>query len=504
MARTGRSASAQRLLAVIIGMVAAGAASAQETVKMTPKVAIPGTGAFQTDTTPALLATKGAMAEGGAAIQPLADMLSHRFSTRATAAPAGRSLPSTAYVLAGLTNERAAFKDLVKQEGAKLPQHGLGDEGYALEIAPGHILLTAAKPAGLFRGATALAEMAGDQTGALNLPAGQYADWPTMAWRGMHVSASTHADVPAIEALITRYAPQLRMNKLILEMDYGFPFKSHPEMAAADGITPEDCRRLSALARANFVEIIPSINCLGHQSWAKKTGTLLTKHPEFDETPNLPLDNPGIYCRSWCPNTNVAAFVGDLMGELIDAFGAKSFHCGMDEVFILGECDRCKGKDNSDLFAKAVNDLHAQLAKRHVAMMIWGDRLIDAKATGNSEWEASENGTAPAINKIPKDIVLCDWHYGKATEFPSVKVLLDAGFRVWPSGWNSTENARGLAECALRNTQPNMVGYLATTWTGVNAVTAGLSGDETANTGRNGRGLIAGIRTGLGVAWNGQ
>src|SRR5205085_11379595 len=103
-----------------------------------------------------------------------------------------------------------------------------------------------------------------------------------------------------------------------------------------------------------------------------------------------PADNKGIYCRSWCPfHPEVNKVVFALMDELIDAFDADAFHVGMDEVFILGQCPRCKGKENADLFAKAVNDLHAHLVgKRKLQMLMWGDRLLEGKTTGYGGWEA--------------------------------------------------------------------------------------------------------------------
>ena len=84
----------------------------------------------------------------------------------------------------------------------------------------------------------------------------------------------------------------------------------------------------------------------------------------------------------------------------------------MDEVFIIGQCPRCKGQSRADLFAKAVNDLHAHIAgKRRLQMLMWGDRLLDGEKMKLGEWEASKNGTFEAIDLIPKDIVMCDWHY---------------------------------------------------------------------------------------------
>lgn len=44
-------------------------------------------------------------------------------------------------------------------------------------------------------------------------------------------------------------------------------------------------------------------------------------------------------------------------------------------------------------------------------LWIWGDRLLDGKITGLGEWEASMNNTYRAVDMIPKDVIICDWHY---------------------------------------------------------------------------------------------
>ena len=75
-------------------------------------------------------------------------------------------------------------------------------------------------------------------------------------------------------------------------------------------------------------------------------------------------------------------------------------------------------------------------------MLMWGDRLLDAKTTGHSRWEASTNGTAPAIDRIPTDIVVCDWHYGRQDDYPSIPLLQKKRFRVWPAGWRDTARPR--------------------------------------------------------------
>ena len=54
------------------------------------------------------------------------------------------------------------------------------------------------------------------------------------------------------------------------------------------------------------------------------------------------------------------------MDEIADAFEATDFHVGIDEVFYIGMCDRCKGQDTGDLLAGWLNKLHAHLADRGI------------------------------------------------------------------------------------------------------------------------------------------
>ncbi|MEO8820078.1 MAG: family 20 glycosylhydrolase, partial [Ginsengibacter sp.] len=108
----------------------------------------------------------------------------------------------------------------------------------------------------------------------------------------------------------------------------------------------------------------------------------------------------------------------DLIDEICDVFETNAFHAGMDEVFYIGEdkCPRCGGRDPAKLFADEVTRIHDHLAESGKQLWIWGDRLLDGKTTGLGEWEASMNNTYRAIDMIPKDVVICDWHYERADQ----------------------------------------------------------------------------------------
>jgi hypothetical protein len=287
-------------------------------------------------------------------------------------------------------------------------------------------------------------------------------------WRGVHVllmddSAQMDGLIASIPALA-----DLGINVLVAEVDHAYAYASHPEV---QGPAPIARQRIAALVRAcreRGVRLIPQFQCLGHQSWAKTTHALLTRYPQFDETPGQFPDNEGIYCRSWCPqHPEVNPIVFDLFDELLDVFEADALHVGMDEVFLIASahCPRCKGGDPARLFAQAVNDYHAHLVgQRRVEMLMWGDRLLDAAATGYGEWEAAANGTHPAIDLIPTDIIICDWHYTRREDYPSIPLLLQKGFRVWPAGWKEVDAAEALVDFAQQHANERMLGYLCTTW----------------------------------------
>ena len=215
----------------------------------------------------------------------------------------------------------------------------------------------------------------------------------------------------------------------------------------------------------------PQFNCLGHQSWARNTAPLLKKYPQFDETPEVPADNKGIYCRSWCPlHPEVNSVVFALIDELVDAFAADAFHVGMDEVFLIAsdQCPRCRGKDPAEVFAKAVNDLHGTSStEKKLTMLMWARpaarRQDDALWQVGGERERHRAGHRPRFPRTSSSatgITSCGEHY------PSVAFFQEKGFRVLPSSWNNPKAALAFLEDARRVNKGMVIGHMGTTWTG--------------------------------------
>ena len=300
---------------------------------------------------------------------------------------------------------------------------------------------------------------------------------PALPIRGLHLSAPGKSELPAVLSFVREVLPRHGVNTLILEFNYRFDYRSRPEFADASGLGSNEVRQIAQACRERGIELIPQMNCLGHQSWSRRNARLLEKHPEFDETPGKYPENKDIYCRSYCPlHPEVHAVLFDLIDELARACEAKSFHVGMDEVFILADpdCPRCGGKDPAELFAGEVRTLHAHLKDIGCRMWMWSDRFIDGRATRLGKWEASENGTQAAIDRVPKDIVMCDWHYDRAPETP--QWFATKGFGVVACPWRKPAVAleqlthirsiRGGEESAVA---ARGLGMLQTTWCGFTA-----------------------------------
>jgi N-acetyl-beta-hexosaminidase len=221
--------------------------------------------------------------------------------------------------------------------------------------------------------------------------------------------------------------------------------------------------------------------------------------PEKYEWPNT----DSLYCKSYCPlHPEVHKILFDVIDEICDAFGSNAFHAGMDEVFILGDskCERCSGKSKSELFAGEVATIRNHLATRKRELWIWGDRLLDGRATGVGMWEGSYNDTHQAIDLIPKDVVICDWHYERADK--TAVYFAKKGFRVITCPWRRPDIAveqlndmvqyRKEADPTLRK---KYLGVMQTVWSSSSSFLSGYYGVNVANP--NGQAMDS-----VNTAWN--
>ncbi|MCC6288193.1 MAG: family 20 glycosylhydrolase [Chitinophagaceae bacterium] len=297
--------------------------------------------------------------------------------------------------------------------------------------------------------------------------------------RGLCIAAPLPSGVDSFVTFINNELAPRKVNTLILRVDFNYQFTSHPELRDSIALSADDVKKMVAACRNSNIKIIPQINLLGHQSWANKTYNLLKVYPEFDETPRVKMPEKyewpnadSLYCKSYCPlHPKVHKIVFALVDEICTAFETNDFHAGMDEVFYIGDskCPRCRKKDKAVLFAGEVKKIRDHLSESNKTLWIWGDRMLDGYTTGMGMWEASRNNTHASIDLVPKDIIICDWHYERADK--SAVYFAMKGFKVVTCPWRNPAIAVAQLNDMLnfRNTatdqlKPRFYGMLQTVW----------------------------------------
>ena len=287
------------------------------------------------------------------------------------------------------------------------------------------------------------------------------------SWRGVHFWLDRESTARQLITILPALAA-IGVNTVVIEVNYSFEFQKHSELRNRHFITRVTAHELAAAARANGIRLIPEFNCLGHQSFGGRISPLLKAHPEFSETPLSVMRETNFYALSWCPRApGLNKIVFSLIDEIVKGFEANAVHVGMDEVYLIGDerCPRCRGAAPAELFAAQVNALHAHIVgEKKWQMLMWADRVIGPKFQGYSRFDNPHNDLSAAINLIPRNIVMCDWHYEWQKSYPSIALLADKGFRVWPTGFQPLNAARQLSDFARAGGITNVIGYLATTW----------------------------------------
>ena len=322
--------------------------------------------------------------------------------------------------------------------------------GYKLTVSRENITIAASDLRGFVMGAERFVEL----MDADSVPVCTVEDAPFMPMRGVHLMMPSVAEMPYVKRVIKYILSPGGYNFIILEMAGCMRFDSHPEIAerfmeavqkgrsgewprlphASVGdstvLEKDEVREFLAYIRRFGIEPIPEIQSLGHVEF------LTLAHPEIAERPAVEQKTQDVdtrltdkigsefYASSYCPsNPKSYEILFDLIDELVEVFQPKEYvHMGHDEVVRLGICPICSQKDPAELFAQDVNKIHDYLAKKGLKMMIWSDML--------QPLEYYTKGSAPAIDKIPKDIVMLDfiWYFHLKEDIETL--LLDHGFKV--------------------------------------------------------------------------
>lgn len=360
--------------------------------------------------------------------------------------PAAKLAKGVPAIVVGEPAINARVKKLCAERGRVVTKDSPGREGYVLEITPSAILVAGSDQEGTFWGAETLRQLIRPaDAGKGFVRAALVRDWPKMGYRGVHLLTSPDGlafHTRCIEQLFSRY----KINNIVLEAEH-VRWDSHPEIYnPARGMSKSDVRKLIEVARKHHITVTPLIQSLGHMEWAFYKGN----NTDLAEDAGTPY--------AFCPlNEKANRFIFSIMDEAIELFGhPKYMHIGHDEFNMRARFPvhaECAKIGREQLYIDDTLKIYKHLKSRGVGTMMWGDVLLT-------------QGYREKIAQLPKDILICDWHYGPAKDFPSLDVFRSAGLRTIGCTWYDPQNLAGFSAAAARR---KAMGMLQTTWTGFNA-----------------------------------
>ena len=260
----------------------------------------------------------------------------------------------------------------------------------------------------------------------------------------------------AMKALIDR-AAGARFNVIILGFGWrgstklnSIPWADHPQ-----AWTREQVSEIASYARKLSIEVVPHIPLL-----TKQHIFLGEAHPEF-------LYNAKTYDPL---NDQVYEIIFDVLNEIIELTSPLAIHIGHDELY--GSPNRSKhwqeGENllRPELFLLDVERIYSYLSGRNIDTWMWGDMLIAEQEFPNMNKVALLGGVAgygaELRQRIPKEIVICDWHYrDEGDDFQTINVFHREGFRVLGATWKKEQTIRDFSRYAAHNGADGMI---ATTW----------------------------------------
>jgi hexosaminidase len=236
-------------------------------------------------------------------------------------------------------------------------EDALGEEGYRLESTATGVVLTANRPAGLFRGTQTIRQLLPPQVEAelamrsprWTIPAGTIVDSPRFAWRGAMLDVARHFfTVREVEQFIDGMA-LYKMNILHLHLsdDQGWriEIKSRPLLTEMGGktqvgggpggfYTQEEYSGIVRYAAERYITVVPEIDMPAH------TNAALVAYPDLSCSRRPPALYTGteVGFSALChDNPRTYELIEDVVRELAALTPGPYFHVGGDEVEMLND-----------------------------------------------------------------------------------------------------------------------------------------------------------------------
>ncbi len=320
------------------------------------------------------------------------------------------------YIFIGSPSPEFGKKFLKERKGTLTP--AMKDEGYFLDADQDGVVIIAESNKGKFYGVMTLVQLLRKEKRSTIIPGIQIEDYPLEKVRGISDDIS-RGQVSTLENFkkIIRFIARYKLNTYSPYIEDMFAFQHYPSIGRTRGaLTPQEVKELDAYAKKYYVDLIPIFETLGH--WEN-----ILSMPEFADLAEF----PGAHTLN-VSDPRVYTMLKMMIGELANAFSSPYFNMAADESWDVGlgaNKERVAKSDLATVHAEHYKKLFEIIRSFGKKPMMYGDVILNNPGI---------------LDKIPKDVIIVDWHYGASFDYPSAKVFHDAGFPfiASPAVWNFT------------------------------------------------------------------
>lgn len=336
----------------------------------------------------------------------------------------------------GLKSDLPSRGILVGTSFPSLPKTAsLPPEGFEILVSTGRIIIQGADDRGCLYSIYALLGRLRNEEGKWVVSCGMVRDWPDLPVRGICMELLP----PAIRdlTLFKRYLDAFSRARANLVIFYHNPRQI---LAWQKGVDD------GGWTRDQMVEIAEYARSLQMEVW----GGMLAK---FDAV-TFPELNIAKGTRLYNPFKMTSYDVlFSLYDEILSTYSPSVFLIGHDEIKGLSLYAAQHNKSTAEILAKDIKKIHDMLASRGVATAMWGDMLLDSRTWASKVGNAhsrdrlfNSGATHLAVDMIPKDIHIVDWHYREKPRYPSIQYFREKGFQAIGCTWHDPKAAKAMAE----------------------------------------------------------
>jgi hypothetical protein len=410
---------------------------------------------------PAWSVQRKGVAANDIAVTSLAEGLKSRFHLPAPGGGAGAVQVTLAIAPGSVSIGEALDSD----------KAALAAQAYRLELAPGHVTITANEVSGLFYGVQTLLQLiAPHNDGWLRLPVGQIVDWPDLRLRQIYWDAAHHLDRPETLRDAIRQAAFYKINGFVIKLEGHFQYKSVPALVEPYVLTPAELQSLTDYALARHVQLVPYVDGPAHIAF-------ILKHPEYAKLRAFPDSN----YEGCATNPDFYKLLLGMFQDLLQANrGVQYFFLSTDEAYYVGlannsQCDEATqagklgsvGRVLAEFLTKTANWLH----DRGRTVVFWGEYPLqpgDIESLPRHLVNGETYGPRfdPLFAKHGIRSMIYTSTQGEERHFPEY-VLLPADERLHPRRSGAVERvegvARKIASDPARNSA-NVIGAINAGW----------------------------------------